>query len=259
MPRRHHDPRGEAGGRRAPRHHGRRHHRGRLPDRLQRRLRGGGRDRRGGAERHRRGAGARRPQGHRPGRRGGAQGQAPAHPHLHLHLARAHEIQAAEGARRGPANGDRVGDAGAQPRRGRGMVVRGRHPHRARLPVPLRRGRHQGRRHHDQHPRYGRLHRAGRVSRALPHGARARAERRQGDLLRPLPRRPRHGGGQFPGRPRGRRAPDRVHDQRHRRARRQRLARGDRHGRQDARRRLPVSRPASTPRSSRAPRSSSPT
>ncbi len=32
------------------------------------------------------------------------------------------------------------------------MVVRGRHPHRARFPLPLRRSRHQSRRHHHQHP-----------------------------------------------------------------------------------------------------------
>ena len=35
------------------------------------------------------------------------------------------------------------------------MVGRGRHAHGIRLPLPLRRGRDQGRRHHDQHPRYG--------------------------------------------------------------------------------------------------------
>ena len=50
------------------------------------------------------------------------------------------------------------------------------------------------------------------------------------DLQRALPRRPRAGGRQQPrGRP-GRRAAGRVHDQRHRRARRQRLARRDRDG-----------------------------
>jgi isopropylmalate/homocitrate/citramalate synthase len=45
---------------------------------------------------------------------------------------------------------------------------RGRDPHRARLPLPLRRGRDQGRRDHDQHARHGRLRRARRVRRADP-------------------------------------------------------------------------------------------
>ena len=59
---------------------------------------------------------------------------------------------------------------------------------------------------------------------------RPRAERRQGRLQHALPRRPRPGRRQQPrGRAR-RRAPGRVHDQRHRRARRQRVARGDRDG-----------------------------
>ena len=49
----------------------------------------------------------------------------------------------------------------------------------------------------DQHPRHGRLHRAGGIHRAHPHAARARAERRQGDLLDPLPQRPRPGGRQL--------------------------------------------------------------
>ena len=52
-------------------------------------------------------------------------------------------------------------DAGAQPRRRRGMVGRGRLALGPRFPLPLRRGRDQGRRHHDQHPRHGRLFAAG--------------------------------------------------------------------------------------------------
>ena len=58
----------------------------------------------------------------------------------------------------------------------------------------------------------------------------ARAERRPRHLQRALPRRPRPGGGQHAGGGLGRRAPGGVHDQRHRRARRQRLARRDRDG-----------------------------
>ena len=77
---------------------------------------------------------------------------------------------------------------------------RGRHAHRDRLPVPLRGGRHQGRRDHHQHPRHGRLRDAGGILPDVPHGERARAELRQGDLLGALPQRPRHGGGQLAGR-----------------------------------------------------------
>jgi hypothetical protein len=47
-----------------------------------------------------------------------------------------------------------VGDPRPQPDRRRGMVGRRRHPHRIRLPAPLRRGGDQGRRHDDQHPRH---------------------------------------------------------------------------------------------------------
>jgi 2-isopropylmalate synthase len=39
----------------------------------------------------------------------------------------------------------------ARPHRRRGMVGRGRHPHRTRFPLPLRGGRHQCRRHHHQY------------------------------------------------------------------------------------------------------------
>ena len=68
----------------------------------------------------------------------------------------------------------------------------------------------------------------------------ARAERRQGALLGPLPQRSRHGGRQFAGRREGRRAADRMHHQRHRRARRQRRARRGRDGDEDAQRRAAV-------------------
>ena len=167
---------------------------------------------------------ARRLQGHRPLRRGDQAGQAQAHPHLPLHLAGAHEIQAAEGAARGLRDGDRAGDARARPHRRRRMVERGRHPHRARFPLPLRGGRDQRRRHHHQHPRHRRLHGAGGVFRPVQDGARARAEFRQGALLRALPQRSRHGGGELARRRAGGRAADRMHHQRHRRARRQRRA-----------------------------------
>ncbi len=51
---------------------------------------------------------------------------------------------------------------------------------------------------------------------SLPDAERSR--RRQGDLQRPLPQRPRHGRGQQPRRRPRRRAPGGMHDQRHRRA-----------------------------------------
>ena len=200
MPRRHHDSRREARGRRDARRHGRRRHRGRLSDRLRRRFRRGQRDRQALQECGDLRARPRRLQGHRPLRRSDPAGQAAAHPHLPLHLAGAHEIQAAEGAAPGLRDGDRAGDARAQPDRRRRMVERGRHPHRARFPLPLRRGRDQGRRHHHQHSRHRRLYGAGGIFRAHQDGARAGAEFRQGALLRPLPQRSRHGGGEFAGR-----------------------------------------------------------
>ena len=59
--------------------------------------------------------------------------------------------------------------------------------------------------------------------------------RRQRGPERPLPRRPRPGGGQLARRHRGRRAAGGVHRERHRRAGRQRGAGGDRHGQPRAR------------------------
>ena len=121
--------------------------------------------------------------------------------------------------------------------RGRGVVRGGRHPHRDRLPVPLRGDRDQGRRHHHQPARYGRLRHARGILPDVPHGDGEGAGLGEGDLLRALPQRPRHGGGQLAGR-RPRRLPaDRMHHQRHRRAGRQRRARRGGDGDQDARRR----------------------
>ena len=92
----------------------------------------------------------------------------------------------------------------------------------------------RGRRHYREHPRHGRLLRAGGV-RGL-HSLRVRqgAQHRQGRRLRTLPRRPRHGGRQLAGRRARRSAPGRMLRQRHRRAGGQRLAGGDRHGAEDA-------------------------
>ena len=240
MPGRDHDARGEDRSRRIARHHGRRHHRGGLPDRLRRRFRRRERDRQAHQERGRMRPLARGVQRHRPLRRGDQAGRAQAHPHLPVHLAGAHEVEAAEGAAPGARDGDRAGDARAQSRRGRGVERRGRHAHRVRLPLPLRRGRHQGRRHHDQHPGHGRLHHAGGIFRDVPQGARDRAEFRQGGVLGALPQRSRHGGRQLARRHQGGRAADRVHHQRHRRARRQHRAGRGRDGDARAQRRAAV-------------------
>ena len=132
---------------------------------------------------------------------------------------------------------DRHRGPGPQPRRGRRVVGDGRDPHADRLPVPLRRGRDQGGRDHDQPARHRRLRHAGRVPRHVPHRARAGAERRPGGVLRPLPQRPRARRRQLARRHRGRGAAGRVHDQRHRRAGRQRGAGGGRDGDPHPRRR----------------------
>ena len=72
-----------------------------------------------------------------------------------------------------------------------------------------------------------------------------RAEHRQGDHLGPLPQRSGPGRRQLAGRRRGRRAADRVHHQRHRRAGGQLLAGRDRDGDADARRPPALRPPAS--------------
>ena len=183
----------------------------------------------------------RRFQGHRPLRRGDQAGGAQAHPYLPVHLAGAHEIQAPEGAAGSLRDGDRAGVAGAQLHRRRRVVERGRHPHRIRFSLPLRRRR---------------AIKAGATTINIPdtvgytvpeeyfslfqRRARARAEFRSGALLGALPRRSRHGGGEFARRRARRRAADRMHHQRHRRARRQCLARRSRDGDEGAQRRAAV-------------------
>ena len=107
-------------------------------------------------------AGARQLRRHRPLLGGGEPRAAAAHPHLHRHLAAAPRVPGA--ARQG---GDgradpRHRDPRPQPLRQRAVVADGRDPHRARLPGAGLRDRDQGGRHHDQHPRHRRLHRAAR-------------------------------------------------------------------------------------------------
>ncbi len=94
-------------------------------------------------------------------------------------------------------------------------------------------GGHRGWRNDGQHSRHGRLRHALAICRGHPHAQGTRSEHRPGDHQHPLPRRPGPGRRQQPGRLRGRRAPGRMHDQRHRRTGRQRRARRGRHGLED--------------------------
>jgi hypothetical protein len=122
MPRRDHDLRGEARGRRGARRDGRRYHRGRLPDRLRRRFRGRLRDRHPREERACRGLARAIRSRHRPLRRSGAACEAAAHPHLRLDLADPSGAPDAQEPGAGAGDHHRDGDAGAQPGRGCRMV-----------------------------------------------------------------------------------------------------------------------------------------
>ena len=132
--------------------------------------------------------------------------------------------------------------------RGRGVLARGRLAHRARVPGAGGRSGDRGRRDNHQHSGHGRLYGAGRVRRAVPLPAPARARHRPGHALGALPRRSGHGGRQQPDGRGRRRAADRVHDQRHRRARRQLLARGSGDGADTRARPSSTCRPACRPR-----------
>ena len=202
--------------------------RGRLPDRLARRLRGRAGDRaRGAGPGHRR-AGARRRRRHRRRLERGQGLRPSAHPHVHLHLGHPHRAPDAEHARGRQGPGPRGRRPGQGLLRRRGVLAHGRlaqRPgvHRRGAPDRPRRGRH-----HDQRARHRGLlaaHRVrGDVGRAVPAGARPG----RGHDLDALPRRPRRGRGQLAGRSRGGLPPGGVRHQRHRRARGQRVAGGDR-------------------------------
>ena len=117
-----------------------------------------------------------------------------------------------------------------QPRRRGRVLLRGRHALR---PGLRRRGLPRGRaRRRDDHqpPGHGRLLPAGGVRRLPPRRALALPPAPQRHALGSLPRRPGPRGRQHARRRPGRGDPDRVHDQRARRAGRQRRARGGRHG-----------------------------
>ena len=167
----------------------------------------------------------RRPRRHHARRRGRARGRAQAHPHLPQHppLHMKYKLRMEPEAVLQRAV-DSVTLARAIHRR-RGVVRRGWQPHGGRFPVPLRRGRDQGRGHHDQHPGHGRLRPARGYASHL-HACCASACRAPTGVIsvHAQPQRPGPGRRQHPRRRRRRRAADRMHDQRHRRARRQRGA-----------------------------------
>ena len=170
---RHHPARRRAGARRRPdrRREARgrpparapqgRRHRGRLPGRLARRLRGGPPDRPGDPRRDRR-RGARPLQGRRPatGDRGDQGRRAAAPPRLHRDQRHPPQAQAPDRPRDGARRGGPLGPLrarAARPRRRDRVLRRGRLAHRPRLPAPGLRGGRRGRRLDGQHPRHRRL------------------------------------------------------------------------------------------------------
>ncbi len=211
---------------------GRGHPGGGLPDRLRGRFRGGAR----GEPRVPLGAGggarALHSAGHRARGAGAGERQAPAaHPHLHRHQRHPPQVQAEEDAR------SRCSTRRSRPSSWRASTstTSSSPPRTARRTEPDYLDRRSRARSSPPAParstsptrsatrmpeEYGAL--IGRVVKAL-----GRLRGRQ----RPLPRRPRPGGRELAGGGAGRRAPDRVHHQRHRRARGQLLARRDRDGR----------------------------
>ncbi len=110
------------------------------------------------------------------------------------------------------------------------VLRRGRDAKRRGFSLPRRRSRDRRRRDDGQPAGYGRLFHAGRDRRVLPIRHRPCAERGQGRVQRALPRRSGPGRREHDGGDWRRRAPGRMHDQRHRRTRGQRLAGRNRHG-----------------------------
>ena len=229
---------GEAAAGAAARSPRRGHHRGRLPDFVGRRLRGGAHHCRRRAPADHRGPGARHSRRHRS-RLGGAVAGA-ARPRIHVFLATSDihlehklritraqclaQIASAVAHARALLRRRRVLGGGCDPQRSRHSCAR----------WPSRRRRR--RRDHDQPARYRRLRAAGR-HRADVHDRRRALHRRTRRALGALPQRSRHGRRQLAGRRAGRRAAGRMHHQRHRRTRRQCLARRDRDGDRSAGRR----------------------
>ena len=179
---------------------------------------------------HRR-AGAVHARRHRARGLGADAGAAAPHPRLHRHVGSAPRAQAADDAR-GSASTRRWPRSAAPGSYTDDVQFSAEDATRSDLDFLCRvieeviaAGLHDG-----QPARHGRLLDAGRNRRVLPHGPRPRAERRPRHLQRALPRRSGSGGGQHAGGGPRRRAAGRVHDQRHRRARRQRVARRNRDG-----------------------------
>ena len=129
----------EGGDRPAARAPRRRHHRGRVPDRVAGRLRGHPRGRARGLRGHRRRALAREREGRDRRRRGRARRRAPAHPHVHRDQRHPPHLQAQDEPRAGADRRRRRGAPGALDRQRRRVLVRGRHPLGRRL-----RGRGRG-------------------------------------------------------------------------------------------------------------------
>ena len=133
------------------------------------------------------GLAARPSEGHRPLRGSREIRQARPRPYRDRDLAAAYAGQAQHDAGAGDRDLDRQRRPRPQPDRRRRMVGRGRHPQRNGIPVPGRRGRDQGRRHHGEYSRYRRLYGAGGIHPLHAHPDRAGAEFRQGGVLGALP------------------------------------------------------------------------
>ncbi len=164
---------------------------------------------------------------------------APAHPHLHRDQRHPPPAQAAMSRERGARRGRPRGAPGA---RSTCDDVEFSAEDATRSDwdylVQVFERRARGGRAHAERAGHRRLHDAGRVRRADPLPARARPGSDRVGVLAALPQRPRPRRREHPGGGPGRRAPGRVHGQRHRRARRQhRDGRGG-DGDQDAPRRL---------------------
>ena len=222
-------------------------HRGRLPHRLARRFRGRERDRPLGPRRADLRPGPLPRRGHRPGLGGRPARRAAADPRFPRHQRHPSRVQAqdGQGGHHPPCRGRRAAGGGLLPQRR--VLARGRRPHRDRFPLPGGRSGHRRRRHDGQHSRHGGLRHAQPHAPRDPDAPQPRAQHRQGRDQRPLPQRPGHGRGQQPGRRRGGRRADRVHDQRPGRAGRQLLAGRGRDGPADPQRLTIMPTRTSTP------------
>ena len=163
------EPGGEAAHRQGARGDGRRRHRSRLPDRLERRLRGGARDRARVVKKSTvAGLAARRPQGHRP-RLGGAC-RAPQRPRIHTFISTSplhmkyklqmepEAVHQAVGRQPSPTRAICATTSSGAPR----TAARTEHDFLCRCVESAIKA---GAPHH-QHPRHGRLRDAGRIRRA---------------------------------------------------------------------------------------------